>query len=217
MENEKEGWMPYLTLLDRIYHNDVILHKLKIIDENDKVWYWAKDIESFVMSMHDYEIAPPYVYLTETYTDMELADLKVKIVPAVVEFIKEEDSLSMKELMEEIRTMILKKSDRIYVKDNLNNTWCFDANSSNLIGADEQPKYVKTSENKFYESNEGDRFTTVHNDLEIASVRFKIIKEDIEKEKLKDSLIREIDICNNEIQTRLGIITELVKKLKECE
>ena len=64
MENEKEGWMPYLTLLDRIYHNDVILHKLKIIDENDKVWYWAKDIESFLMSLHDYEIEPPYLYLT---------------------------------------------------------------------------------------------------------------------------------------------------------
>ena len=92
-------WINYLTLLDRIYNNDILLYNLKIIDENNKVWWWVKDIESFAMGMHDYEISAPYIYLTETYNDMELANLKVRIVPAVVEFIKEEDALSMRELM----------------------------------------------------------------------------------------------------------------------
>lgn len=215
-------WINYLTLLDRIYNNDILLYNLKIIDENNKVWWWVKDIESFAMGMHDYEISAPYIYLTETYNDMELANLKVRIVPAVVEFIKEEDALSMRELMKEIQEMHLKGNDKIYVTDNMNNLWYYDNKTKNLLGTDNEPMFVMFDKDEecpehYGENYEGDRFTTVHNDVEIASVRFKIVKEDKEKDKLKESLYKEIDICMNEIQARIGIIDELAKKLKECE
>lgn len=215
-------WINYLTLLNRIYNNDILLYNLKIIDENNKVWWWVKDIESFAMGMHDYEISSPYIYLTETYSDMELSELKVKIVPAVVEFIKEEDALSMKQLMKEIQEMHLKGNDKVYVKDNMNNIWYFDNETKNLIGTDNEPAIVMFNKdeecNEHYGENyDGDRFTTVHNDVEIASARFKIINKETEKDKLKDSLLREIDMCTSEIQTRIGIIKSLADKLKECE
>ena len=215
-------WINYLTLLDRIYNNDILLYNLKIIDENDKVWWWVKDIESFAMGMHDYEISSPYIYLTETYNDIELSNLRVRIVPAVVEFIKEEDALSMRELMKEIQKMHLEGNDKVYVTDNMNNLWYYDNKTKNLIGTDNEPMLVMLNKDDecpehYGENYEGDRFTTVHNDVEIARVRFKIVKEEKDKDKLKDSLYREIDICMNEIQTRIGIVNELVKKLGECE
>lgn len=159
----------YLDLLEKIANNEIITTNLVIKDDVGRHWKYQNNIKSFVSGMHQDIYEEPYMNLSECYTNLELYNLVVTVLPREVKIPSEEETYSFKEIFKEII-----KDDsfdrKLEVMDDEDCSWFYDNVEGNFVDV------------------EGNTITETYEDRDLASKQFRIIKNTKSVQDIADEI-----------------------------
>lgn len=165
----------YFKLLEKISKNEILTEGLIIEDDRGRKFKWINHLHNFATGIHEGIYEEPYLYIADCYTDLELYNLTVKVLPRNIE-IKSIEGLSIYDVMDSFnrnRDII----DTFEVCDSNGCYWLFNKDTNNFELESE------------IEDDNGCRFHEYYQDDELGGIKFKITETD---DKILDSMMTNI-------------------------